>query len=95
MAGPHDHDPDSAHYLNNSHWLPPFNEGDPSAAAEGSFAAPSNYVLYYDAASLYPSSGNFIFLLGKPIKKNLSRSVSVPLVALPERNFFLGVPGPH
>jgi len=37
-------------YSNNSHWLP---EGQPKA---------SNHVAYYDAASLYPSSGEIFFL---------------------------------
>lgn len=37
---------DVPEYKNNSHWLP---------AAEA--ADDSNYVCYYDAASLYPSSG--------------------------------------
>ncbi len=36
---------DDADYKNNSHWL---SDGDNS-----------NYVCYYDAASLYPSSGEF------------------------------------
>ena len=33
-------------YRNNSHWL---NNGEPS-----------NFVAYYDATSLYPSSGEFV-----------------------------------
>ena len=48
---------DVPEYKNNSHWVLP--EG----AAED-----SNYVCYYDAASLYPSSGKtkFVFFGGRP-----------------------------
>ena len=48
---------DVPEYKNNSHWVLP--EG----AAED-----SNYVCYYDAASLYPSSGKtkFVFLKDEP-----------------------------
>lgn len=35
-------------YGNNAHWLPNF---------DGACPGPSNYALYYDAASLYPASG--------------------------------------
>ena len=47
---------DVPEYKNNSHWVLP--EG----AAED-----SNYVCYYDAASLYPSSGKtkFVFFGGR------------------------------
>jgi hypothetical protein len=38
-------------YHNNAHWLHP-----PEAAL------PSNFVAYYDATSLYPSSGELIFV---------------------------------
>jgi hypothetical protein len=38
-------------YHNNAHWLQP-----------PSLARPSNYVAYYDAAALYPSSGKLSFL---------------------------------
>ena len=44
--------PWSQHYRNNVHLLD--RVSDP---ADGFEPGPSNYLLYYDAASLYPSSG--------------------------------------
>jgi hypothetical protein len=42
---------DNERYKNNSHWLP--------SSTTTTLPGKSNYVLYYDAASLYPSSGKF------------------------------------
>ena len=49
---------DVPEYKNNSHWVLP----------DGGAAEDSNYVCYYDAASLYPSSGKtkFVFLEDAP-----------------------------
>jgi hypothetical protein len=48
---------DVPEYKNNSHWVLP----------DGGAAEDSNYVCYYDAASLYPSSGKtkFVFFGGR------------------------------
>jgi len=66
-AGGHQDLDETDAYYNNYHWLPFFDaasgagmenidEAKPANASESS-CGPSNYVLYYDAASLYPSSG--------------------------------------
>ena len=52
-------DPD---YWNNLHWL----STEPDAAVDDGkekrwFPGPSNFVHYYDATSLYPSSGKLYF----------------------------------
>ena len=46
-------------YCNNAHWLDGGGGGDASGPSGG----PSRYVGYYDAASLYPSSGVCAFFL--------------------------------
>jgi len=48
----------------NSHWLPPRTGG------------PSRYIGYYDAASLYPSSGEFICSNAKQCGRPLGRPQS-------------------
>ena len=50
-------------YCNNAHWL-----GETNAQA-------SNYVAYYDATSLYPSSGKYIlFLMQEKERKGKERN---------------------
>lgn len=54
-AGRIGENPDSENLKNNAHWLSEAEEYD-----DGPFQPqPSNTVAYYDAASLYPSSGEY------------------------------------
>ena len=48
----------TADHDNNSHWLRNDDDDDDT----GTTCGPSRYVAYYDAASLYPSSGNYVCL---------------------------------
>ena len=58
---------DVPEYGNNFHWLqqqqPPEAIDDDDDADAAASPGNSNYVCYYDAASLYPSSGEFSFSL--------------------------------
>jgi len=49
---------DDEEYYNNSHWLKrPSQLLDAQTPDDTYIAQPSNHVLYYDATSLYPTSG--------------------------------------
>jgi len=51
-------DVEDRNWKNNAHWLPDENEQAEAEAGGGTFLPePSKRVVYYDAASLYPSSG--------------------------------------
>lgn len=67
-ALPHeDNDDDPEESAHNSHWLPKRHarrrpdQQRPHLDQARSVGGPSRYVGYYDAASLYPSSGEFCF----------------------------------
>ena len=66
----------------HSHWLGTQVPGGPGQ--------PSRSVAYYDAASLYPSSGEFFFFLREEVLSFLVRERVLSFLTLPKkREFFI------
>ena len=66
----------------HSHWLGTQVPGGPGQ--------PSRSVAYYDAASLYPSSGEFFFFfLREEVLSFMVRERDLSFLTLPKRGFFL------